>query len=166
MSAYRPCAAMLLFNPAGDVLVAERNDMEESAWQLPQGGIDKGETAEQAALRELEEEIGTASATIIAVAPNTVSYDWPANKVGGRRKRWRGQCITLVALQFSGHDRDINLETDHPEFRNWKWVSLEMLPRLITPFKRVVYEYAVTQFTPIRDKLRQVSSQSNRNGAL
>jgi putative (di)nucleoside polyphosphate hydrolase len=153
-SAYRPCAAMLLFNAAGEVLVAERNDMKESAWQLPQGGIDRGETAKQAALRELEEEIGTASAKIIAVAPNTVSYDWPANKAG-RSKKWRGQCITLVALLFNGHDDDINLETDHPEFRNWKWVSLEMLPRLITPFKRAVYEYAVSEFSAVRDKLRQ-----------
>jgi putative (di)nucleoside polyphosphate hydrolase len=149
---------MLLFNPAGNVLVAERNDMVESAWQLPQGGIDKDETAEQAALRELEEEIGTASARIIAIAPQTVSYDWPANKVDGRSKKWRGQCITLVALHFKGHDSDINLETDHPEFRNWKWVSLEMLPRLITPFKRPVYEYAVSQFAPVRDKLRQTNS--------
>lgn len=153
-SDYRPCAAMLLFNSAGDVLVAERNDMEEAAWQLPQGGIDKGETAEQAALRELEEEIGTASAQIIAVASKTISYDWPANKVGERRKRWRGQCITLVALKFDGDDDDINLETANPEFRNWKWVSLEMLPRLITPFKRQVYEYAVREFGLVRDKLR------------
>jgi putative (di)nucleoside polyphosphate hydrolase len=149
---------MLLFNAVGHVLVAERNDMAESAWQLPQGGIDKGETAEQAALRELEEEIGTAFARIIAVAPNTVSYDWPTNKVGGRRKKWRGQCITLVALQFNGQDSDINLETAHPEFRHWKWISLEMLPRLITPFKRPVYEYAVSQFAPVRDKLRQANS--------
>ncbi len=146
---------MLLFNAAGDVLVAERNDMAESAWQLPQGGIDPSETAEQAALRELEEEIGTASARIIAVAPKVVTYDWPANKVSGRRKKWRGQCITLVALQFNGHDNDINLETEHPEFRNWKWVSLERLPRLITPFKRPIYEYAVSEFASVRDKLRQ-----------
>jgi putative (di)nucleoside polyphosphate hydrolase len=148
---------MLLFNSAGDVLVAERNDMEESAWQLPQGGIDHGETAEQAALREIEEEVGTASAKILAVAPNIISYDWPSNKIGGRRKKWRGQCITLVALQFNGHDNEINLETKHPEFRNWKWVSLEMLPRLITPFKRPVYEYAVSEFTSVRDKLRQAN---------
>jgi putative (di)nucleoside polyphosphate hydrolase len=154
-SGYRPCAAMLLFNASGDVFVAERNDLAESAWQLPQGGIDPSETAEQAALRELKEEIGTASARIIAVAPKVVTYDWPANKVSGRRKKWRGQCITLVALQFNGHDNDINLETEHPEFRNWKWVSLERLPRLITPFKRPIYEYAVSEFASVRDKLRQ-----------
>ncbi len=150
---------MVLFKATGDVLVAERNDMTESAWQIPQGGIDDHETAEQAALRELEEEIGTAAAEIVDVAPNTVSYDWPPNKVGGRRKKWRGQCITLVALRFTGHDRDINLETDHPEFRRWKWVPLEMLPRLVTPFKRPVYDYAVSEFSQIRDQLVQ-SGQS------
>jgi len=150
---YRPCAAMVLFNKAGQVLVAERNDRTDAAWQLPQGGIDQWETIEQGALRELEEEIGTSAAAIIAIANKTMAYDWPTNIEGGRLTKWVGQRITLVALKFTGKDCDINLNTPHPEFRAWRWVSLEDIPELIVPFKRSVYNYAVRQFTPIRDKL-------------
>lgn len=154
-NAYRPCATMALFNKAGKVLVAERNDRRKAAWQLPQGGIDKGETVEQAALRELEEEIGTSDAEILAIADKTVCYDWPKDKPTGRRKKWRGQRISLVALQFSGNDQDIDLDTVHPEFRDWRWIALEAIPELIVPFKKPVYEYAVRAFLPVRDQIRQ-----------
>ena len=150
---YRQCAAMVLFNKYGQVLVAERNDMTNAAWQLPQGGVDQGETIEDGALRELEEEIGTSAVKIISIADEPISYDWPKKLVGQRRTKWVGQRVTLVALKFTGRDSEINLNTSEPEFRAWKWVSLEDIPSLIVPFKRSVYDYAVCQFTPIRDKL-------------
>lgn len=146
---------MVLFNTTGRVLVAERNDMPQSSWQLPQGGIDFGETIEKAALRELEEEIGTAQVKLAEIARDTVVYNWPVNKNNRRRKKWRGQLITLVALEFTGHDNDINLETDQPEFRNWKWVPLEVIPQIVVPFKQSVYEYAVKEFTSFRDQIQK-----------
>lgn len=152
--AYRPCVAMVLFNAQGDVLVAERNDIGEAAWQIPQGGIDPGETPQAAALRELGEEIGTRAVTHIATAPDAVRYDWPENIPSRRwQDRYRGQAVTLIAFRFEGNDADIDLETAHPEFRDWRWVELELLPELITPFKKHLYEKAVEIFTPIRDAL-------------
>lgn len=152
-NAYRQCAAMVLFNRDGQVLVAERNDLTDAAWQLPQGGIERGETPENAALRELEEEIGTSAFTIISIADEAISYEWPRNSGGQRRTKWVGQRVTLIALKFTGRDSEINLNTSQPEFRAWKWVSLEDIAELIVPFKKVVYDYAVCQFIPIRDKL-------------
>lgn len=150
---YRQCAAMVLFNKDGQVLVAERNDMTSAAWQLPQGGVEQGETIEHGVLRELEEEIGTSAVTIISIANESISYDWPGFLESEHLAKWVGQRVTLVALKFTGRDSEINLNTSQPEFRAWKWVSLEEIPELIVPFKRPVYDYAVCQFTPIRDKL-------------
>jgi len=152
---YRPCAAIVLFDGAGRVLVADRIDMAEPAWQLPQGGIDEGETPEQAALREMVEEIGTAKAEIVGTAPDWVAYDLPPEAGGGPwRGRYRGQRVMLVALRFAGTDRDIDLATPHPEFSAWKWVALEELPSLVVAFKRPLYEFAVASFGPLRDRLR------------
>ncbi len=142
---------MLLFNVKGEVLVAERNDRKDTAWQLPQGGVDLDENVEQSALRELKEEIGTAAAEVVAIADDQICYDWPEKNHKKDRKKWRGQCVTLVALKFIGNDSDINVNTHHPEFRAWKWVALETIPQLIIPFKKPLYDYAVRQFTSIRD---------------
>lgn len=153
-ASYRACVAMVLFNADGLVLIAERNDTSEVAWQIPQGGIDRGETPEDAAFRELGEEIGTQAALHIATAPEAVRYDWPDNIPLRRwRTRYRGQAVTLIAFHFQGADSDINVETPNPEFRNWRWVELELLPGLITPFKKQLYEKAVEIFTPIRNSL-------------
>lgn len=153
--AYRPCAAIALFDGAGRVLVAERNDLAEPAWQLPQGGIDEGETPAQAALREMAEELGTSRAELVATAPSWVAYDLPAASSAGWSGRYRGQRVMAVALRFTGTDGDIDLATAHPEFRAWKWVELEELPALIVAFKRPLYEALVAAFTPLRDRLRQ-----------
>jgi len=152
---YRPCAAIVLFDATGRVLVAERNDLPETAWQLPQGGIDDGETPEQAALREMVEELGTARAELAASAPDWVAYDLPAPNAAGWSGRYRGQRVMAVALRFTGSDGDIDLATAHPEFRAWKWVELEELPGLIVAFKRPLYEAVVAAFTPLRDRLRK-----------
>lgn len=152
---YRPCVAMVLFSGDGRVLVAERNDLEEAAWQLPQGGIDEGEDPPSAALRELEEEIGTRKAEWLAEASEWIAYDLPA-AIGGNpwRGRYRGQRVKLVALRFTGSDEDIDPATESPEFRAWRWVELEELPSLIVAFKRPLYEATVREFAPLRDRLR------------
>lgn len=152
---YRACAAIALFDGLGRVLVADRIDMAEPAWQLPQGGIDEGETPEQAALREMEEELGATRAEIVGVAPDWINYDLPT-AIGDVRwsGRYRGQRVMLVALRFTGRDGDIDVATANPEFRAWKWVELEELPSLIVTFKRPLYEAAVTAFAPLRDRMR------------
>ena len=147
---------MALFNDAGLVLVAERNDVEDSAWQLPQGGIDDGEDALSAARRELLEEIGTSAVTFRAEAARWITYDLPGSIAKIRWPgRYRGQRVKLMAFLFTGQDGDINLDTANPEFRAWRWVELEALPDLIVPFKKALYDAAVQEFTPLRDEIRR-----------
>lgn len=149
---------MALFNDAGLVLVAERNDFEEPAWQLPQGGIDDDEDAHAAACRELLEEIGTPAVSYRAEATRWITYDLPGGTAEIRwAGRYRGQRVKLMAFRFTGRDTDIDLETAKPEFRAWKWVELEALPDLIVPFKKALYEAAVREFTPLRDQIRQMA---------
>lgn len=152
--AYRPCAAAVLFAADGRVLVGERIDVATPAWQLPQGGIDDDETAREAALRELAEEIGTDKAEVISESAGWHCYDLPSGmRAGWAKGRFRGQRVRLVALRFTGRDRDIDVATAHPEFRAWKWVSLEELPVLAVAFKRPMYEAAVWEFAGLRDDL-------------
>lgn len=144
---YRPCVGITLLNRDGLVFVARRLDTEIEAWQMPQGGIDKGETPEQAALRELEEEIGTNKVEILAEHPEWLTYDLPPDLLGKVWKgRYRGQKQKWFAMRFLGSDRDINLDTAHPEFEDWRWVPLLQLPELIVPFKRDVYAQVVQAF--------------------
>ena len=151
---YRPCAMVVLFAADGRVLVGERSDVARPAWQLPQGGIDGGETAREAALREMAEEIGTDKAEVLAESTRWHRYDLPAGLGANPWKgRFRGQKVRLVALRFTGTDADIDVATAHPEFRAWKWVALEDLPGLAVAFKRPLYEVAVREFAPLRDRL-------------
>jgi putative (di)nucleoside polyphosphate hydrolase len=144
---YRPCAGIMLFNRDGRVFVAQRIDTPEESWQMPQGGIDRGESPRDAAFRELGEEIGTAKAEFIAESARWLTYDWP-EALAGRlwHGRFRGQRLKWFALRFTGDDRDINLDTAEPEFRAWKWVAIDELPALIIAFKRAVYEDVVAEF--------------------
>jgi len=149
---------MALFNEGGMVLVAERNDVDRPAWQLPQGGIDAGEDVLTAARRELLEEIGTEAVDCRAEAARWITYDLPGKIAAVRWPgRYRGQRVKLVAFQFTGRDTDINLDTAKPEFRAWRWIELEALPDLIVPFKKALYEAAVEEFTPLRDRLRETA---------
>ena len=127
----------MLLNSDDRVFVAQRLDRSRSAWQMPQGGIEDGETPRQAALRELEEEIGTNKAEILAESAQWLSYDLPPELVPKLwRGRYRGQRQKWFALRFLGRDRDIDLATEQPEFSVWKWAAPGELAGLIVPGHR------------------------------
>lgn len=150
---YRPCVGIMLLNRKGEVFVARRFDTRD-AWQMPQGGIDDGETVEQAAFRELEEEIGTNRMEILAVSTEKLRYDLPDHLLGKVWKgRWRGQEQVWIAALFTGTDKDIDLDTKHPEFDAWKWVPADQLVHLIVPFKRAVYQAVLAEFAGVIEKL-------------
>jgi putative (di)nucleoside polyphosphate hydrolase len=149
---YRPCVGIMLLNGQGQVFVGKRIDQTVEGWQMPQGGIDKGEEPREAVMRELKEEVGTGNAEIIAEMPDWVTYDLPAHLVGvAFHGRYRGQRQKWFALRFLGKDSDIDLTAHEPEFADWKWISLEDLPRLIVPFKRDTYAKVITAFRHLSD---------------
>ena len=144
---YRPNVGVMLLSPVGRVFVAKRIDYPGEAWQMPQGGIDEGETPREAALRELEEEIGTTKVELIGETRGWFRYDLPP-ELQGRLwgGRWRGQRQKWFAMRFTGADSDINIATAHPEFSAWRWVEPGEVPRLIIPFKRAIYESVLEEF--------------------
>jgi putative (di)nucleoside polyphosphate hydrolase len=148
--AYRAAVGIMLLNGDNDVFVARRIDTREEAWQMPQGGIDKGESPRHAAMRELKEEIGTDKAVILAESGDWLRYDLPA-KLAGQAwgGRYRGQRQKWFAMRFTGSDSDIDLATEHPEFSDWKWAPPESLPQLIIPFKRQLYVDILAEFAPL-----------------
>jgi putative (di)nucleoside polyphosphate hydrolase len=150
---YRLNVGAVLFNRAGLVLVARRADMPNAegapgGWQLPQGGIDKGEDPAVAVFRELEEEIGTARAEILAEHPDWLTYDLPPELLGkALHGRYRGQRQRWFALRFLGDDADIRLDLDpHPEFDAWRWAPLAELPALAVAFKLEIYRILARDF--------------------
>ena len=143
---YRPCVGMMVINRAGLVFVGQRIDTTMEAWQMPQGGIDDGEDLETAALRELEEEIGTRNVKILGQTQDWLTYDLPPELVGKVWKgRYRGQKQIWFAMRFLGADTDINIATGHPEFCAWQWVTTFDLPTMIIPFKRKLYEDVIAE---------------------
>jgi putative (di)nucleoside polyphosphate hydrolase len=144
---YRPCVGVMLFNRDGLVFVGRRIDQTVEGWQMPQGGIDDGETPDQAALRELKEEIGTNNAVILRELDDWLCYDLPPHLLGvALHGRYRGQKQKWLAMRFTGEDKEIDIKTHDPEFAQWKWLALEALPRLIVPFKRDTYEKVIAAF--------------------
>ena len=146
---YRPGAGVMLLNRENKVFVAQRLDSTLEAWQMPQGGLDEGEDPEDGALRELEEETGIprAKVEILAQAPEPLLYDLPDDLVGKLWKgKWRGQRQHWFLCRFLGEDSDVSIETEHPEFRAWKWADPDSLPSMIVPFKRKLYEDVLAAF--------------------
>jgi len=137
----------MILNREKKVFVARRIDMTSEAWQMPQGGIDEGEMPKEAAMRELEEEIGTNNVEIIAESERWLYYDLPDDLVG---KLWggkyRGQKQKWFLVRFLGEDMEINLQTEHPEFSEWQWVSPKKVSELIVPFKQKLYESLLHEF--------------------
>lgn len=150
---YRPCVGVMLINPAGFVFAGQRLDNPEPAWQMPQGGIDRGEAPRDAALRELFEETGVPAHLVEVLAETTepVRYDLPHDLVPRIWKgRYRGQEQRWFLMRFLGKDSDIRIDTEHPEFREWAWVPVSSLVERIVPFKRAVYASVIDAF---RDRL-------------
>ena len=153
---YRPCVGIVLFNKNGQVFVGERLD-NHGAWQLPQGGIDEGESVEEAAFRELHEETGTKSARFIKQMDEQLPYDLPEHLLGRMwNGAYRGQIQTWVAMEFTGEDSEMTLYGGlYPEFGNWKWVDLDKICALIVPFKRPTYEKVISYFSDLVDEIKK-----------
>ena len=149
---YRSGVGAMLVNRSGLVFVGQRLDSSSEAWQMPQGGVDKGEAPDDAVFRELEEETGVSAqhATLIARSGTTHDYDLPTHLVP---KMWggcyRGQRQHWYLLRFTGTDSDINIATKHAEFGAWQWVEPHRLPDLIVPFKRDLYTQLINEFAPL-----------------
>jgi putative (di)nucleoside polyphosphate hydrolase len=147
---YRHGVGLMVLNREGRVFVGNRIDYPGDNWQMPQGGIDPGETPYTTAMREFEEEIGTSKAEIIAESRVWHCYDLPSTM---SQQAWngqfRGQKLRWFALRFTGTDQDIRLDAHEAEFNAWRWVAVDELPTLIVPFKRAMYEQLVNEFGAI-----------------
>jgi putative (di)nucleoside polyphosphate hydrolase len=161
---YRLNVGAALFNHEGRVFIGRRADTAPGVpgrWQLPQGGVDEGEDLRSAVLRELEEEIGTRNADIIAEHPDWHAYDLPPHLIGQAfGGRYRGQRQRWFALRFRGEESDIRLDSHtHPEFCAWRWADLAELPDLAVPFKRDIYARLAQDFAPFA----QIVAETSRN---
>lgn len=146
---YRPCVGVMLVNADGHVFVGQRRDSEYDAWQMPQGGIDKGEAPREAALRELWEETGVTADLVTVEAQNSewLPYELPYDLVPQLWKgRFRGQKQKWFLMRFQGDDTQINIATEHPEFSKWRWLEADALVENIVPFKRDVYAAVMSEF--------------------
>ena len=149
---YRPCVGLMLLNSAGAIFAGQRIDNIAEAWQMPQGGIDPGETPEAAALRELVEEIGVSAhqVEILRESADWLPYDLPEELIpklwGGR---YRGQTQKWFALRLLAGNEAINIQTEEPEFRAWRWMGREELLASIVPFKRITYQKVLADFSDL-----------------
>ena len=146
----RSGVGIVLLNNQNKVFVAKRIDNPKNFWQMPQGGVDKGENYLEAAYRELEEETSIKSVELIKELEGTMTYELPKHLLGVIWKgKYRGQEQKWFVVRFLGNDSEININTDHPEFCEWKWVELENITDLVVDFKLHVYE-------DVKKKVREI----------
>jgi putative (di)nucleoside polyphosphate hydrolase len=149
LSLYRPNVGVVLLNPQGRAWLGRRCKTEgPHNWQFPQGGVDDGEDLEAAARRELHEETGVVSVSLLGRTRDWLAYDFPAGWSGSKaQKGWKGQKQVWFAFRFEGDDGEIDLNTHlPPEFDAWRWAALEEAPALVVPFKRPTYEHVIAAF--------------------
>ena len=137
----RSGVGIVVLNKENKVFVAKRIDNKKNFWQMPQGGVDKGENYLTAAYRELEEETNINNVKLIKELDGLITYELPENLLGIIWKgKYRGQKQKWFVMRFLGKDDEINIKTIHPEFCEWKWINLENITDLVVDFKLHVYK--------------------------
>lgn len=162
---YRPCVGIMVLNAEGLVWTGKRlesNAYEEHQkspyrWQMPQGGIDKGEAPQLASLRELYEETGMKTVSLLAETKDWLTYDLPDELIGiGLKGKWRGQKQKWFAYRFEGNETEIQINPpvtgEKAEFEEWDWKPMHKLPALIVPFKQELYNKVVAEFSNLVGK--------------
>jgi putative (di)nucleoside polyphosphate hydrolase len=146
----RSGVGIVVLNKNNQVFVARRIDNSKNFWQMPQGGVDKNEDYLAAAYRELEEETSIKNVDLVGELDGLISYELPKHLLGVIWKgKYRGQEQKWFVVRFLGNDSEININTDHPEFCEWKWVELENITDLVVDFKLHVYE-------DVKKKVREI----------
>ena len=132
---------IVVLNKENKIFVAKRIDNPKNFWQMPQGGVNKGEKLLTAALRELEEETGMKEVELIQEIDGTMTYELPPHLLGIIWKgKYKGQKQKWFLMRYLGNDRDINIKTEKPEFLEWKWIDLDLLTEVVVDFKLHVYK--------------------------
>ncbi len=132
---------IIVLNKENKVFVGKRKDNPINKWQMPQGGVDRGESLVNAMKRELKEETSIRSIEILKELEGWTEYELPDYLLGKIwRGKYRGQKQKWFIVRFLGKDKEINLKTTHPEFIEWQWLDIENLPGVIVHFKKKVYE--------------------------
>lgn len=149
---YRRCVGALLLDRQRRIFIGERAGRLLDAWQMPQGGVDPGETPPEAARRELHEETGVETVRPLAESRWWYAYELPPDLAPAHwQGRWRGQTQRWFAYGFLGSDDEIRLDRHHPEFRRWRWATPAEVLDLIVPFKRPVYRRVFAEFRDLLD---------------
>tara|TARA_B100000965_G_scaffold93848_1_gene76611 strand:- start:61 stop:522 length:462 start_codon:yes stop_codon:yes gene_type:complete len=148
---YRKCVGMMILNNNNDILVGRRLDHPSGYWQMPQGGIDDNENPEEAVWREMMEEIGTNKAKLYKTSNQWINYEIPKETLEHLPwgKIYIGQTQKWFIFKFLGKDKDINVETQNPEFSEWKWMNYNDLVKNAVPFKKNIYQKILNEFTEL-----------------
>ena len=141
---------IIVMNSENKIFVAKRIDNSKNFWQMPQGGINKNEDYLQAAYRELEEETSIKSVKLIRELEGTTTYELPNRLLGIIWKgKYKGQKQKWFLMRYLGDDKDINIETEKPEFLEWKWIDIDKITEVAVDFKLHVYE-------ELKDKINKI----------
>jgi len=132
---------VVVLNKENKIFVAKRIDNPKNFWQMPQGGVDKGESFLTAAYRELEEETSITNVELIKEFEGTLTYELPEHLLGIIWKgKYKGQKQKWFLMRFLGNDKEINIQTNKPEFLDWKWINLDQLTNVVVDFKLDIYK--------------------------